>query len=504
MSIPNIQLPVKFQLRPSLFSSGANNTTAGIVVSCTNQIQDYRLILPTQNAAGMLNNDGTGKLRWLNPQETTIGVQTITATTADQTGIIKMNQLGVGACSIRYQVPGITYNMGIDQTDNNIFKLSRSSVLGSSDIIKFTSGALLVPANLILADTVQSGAEGVFRMGSCNFYALNTDNNLFIGKNSGNLTYVTSTANENTAFGKNTLSGITTAFSNTAVGDTALTILTEGYENCAIGHLCLSLATTAYQMTAIGTHALSAAIDSNNCVALGFSALSFSTRSRNTAIGARAGYSLTVGEDNTLVGYNANTTNSAFNNSVALGSGSTVNASNKVQLGNTSIISMGFGPISLTTNQIKQLSNLPNNPAILLQSTAWTNLAGLNQSLSTTSSPTFSNLSITGTFTAASFAQSTIISSIQTLTANTILNSSYSIIRADCTTGPIILTLPLSITKPSQEIKIVKVDNTSNTCTISCQASNTISYTYPDFTLVSRGESVHLVSMGVDNTWNIF
>lgn len=504
-TVPIYSLPVKLKLKSSLFPPGAPNVDSGITITCANSIQDHRWTLPSVNAAGMLNNDGTGKLRWINPQTTTIGVQNITVTNASQSGIITMTQLGAGSSSIRYSVPGVEFNMGIDQNDGNSFKLSRATNIGSSDVIKFTLGNLIVPANLTMPDTLANGSQGVFRMGTCNFYALNSDGNMFIGNNAGNLTFTPVTAAQNTAFGNDVLSALTTGYSNTGCGDGALSVLTSGYENTAVGHEALISNTIGYQMTAIGAHALVAAIDSDNCVAVGYNSLLYSTRSRNTAIGARAGSGVTIGEDNTFLGYNTNVSNPAFSNSAVIGSGATAGASNRVQLGNSSITSLGVGSVSLTTNQIKQLINLPNNPAVLLQASAWINLAGLNQALATTSSPTFANMTITGTFSAASFAQTTIVSSIQTITTNTVLNASYSVIRVDCTLGPVTLTLPTAASKPSQEMKIVKVDNSGNECIIVCQPTNTISYTYTQYILHNKGESVYLISMGSpDNTWNIF
>lgn len=504
-TVPIYQMPLKLQLKPSLFGPGATNTYSGITVTCTSSIQNHSWVLPSFNAAGMLNNDGTGRLRWINPQQTTIGIQNITVTTSNQNGVISMDQLGTGACSIRYSVPGIDYNMGIDQNDSNIFKLSRATTLGNFDVIKFSTGELIVPANMTMPDTMTSGSQGIFRMGTCNYYALNADGNLFIGNNTGNLTYTTPQATQNTGIGRNVFSQLTTGYANSGFGDQTLPALTTGYENTAFGHETMLSATTAFQMTAYGAHALSSAIASDNCAAFGCNSLIFATGNRNSAFGARAGYGLTTGEDNTFFGYNTNVSSPGFSNSTIIGSGATAGAANRVQLGNASVTSLGVGSTVLTTNQIKQLVNLPNNPAVLLQASAWINLAGLNQALSTTSSPTFANMSITGTFSAASFAQTTIVSAIQTITTNTVLNSTYSVIRVDCTSGPITLTLPPASAKPSQEIKIVKVDSSANECTIVCQPLNTISYTYTQFVLYNRGESLYLISMGSpDNTWNIF
>jgi hypothetical protein len=71
--------------------------------------------------------------------------------------------------------------------------------------------------------------------------------------------------------------------------------------------------------------------------AIGYSALSSNeTGDRNTAIGFGAGTFNTTGNNNTFVGSGTGTT-SVIDNATALGNGATVNASNKVRIGDSNV-----------------------------------------------------------------------------------------------------------------------------------------------------------------------
>ena len=501
MATPQLQLPLRFRLVPSAFPSLAANSTSSITVTVPNTLRTHTLNLPTANAAGILSNDGFGKLTWTNPSTSSVGLQNITASTLNNFGIVALTQTSTGSCSIKFSAPvGGDYNLGIDQLDAGVFKLSHSSALGSSDLIKFSATSLVVPANLTLSETNVNGLVGVFKMGTCNFYALNTSNNLFIGKNTGTLTF--SGATRNTALGRNAMSVLTSGYQNTAVGE-SLANLSSGYMNVGVGVGAGIAITSGTQNTAIGANSLAAFLDGNSCTAVGYNALPITIGDRNTAVGANAGSINVNGTNSVYIGYNANPATTALSNTIVIGSGAYTSSANSVQIGNSSISLFGVGSASLTVNQLIQLINLPDSPIPLLDSAAWTSLAGMDQDLNTTSSPTFANLNITGTLYVASVGITTITSSVATLNSNTVLNATYSIIRAHAGAAPITLTLPVSGAKPSQEIKITKVDLTSNAITLLCQGSNTIAYSYSSFRLTMHGESIHLVDMG-DGCWNIF
>ncbi len=193
----------------------------------------------------------------------------------------------------------------------------------------------------------------------------------------------TLTGNDNTAVGRNALRANTTGNSNTAVGVEALFSSTtvpfntaNGYYalrmntaigNTAFGAHAADVSTTATGITAIGMDALGANIIGNNNTAVGFTALLNTTGTGNTAVGANTGTANTTGINNsilgngalrnstsaslvtavgnnagsivttgfnlTLIGNNANVSTGTFSNSSALGNNATVNASNKIRLG---------------------------------------------------------------------------------------------------------------------------------------------------------------------------
>lgn len=122
--------------------------------------------------------------------------------------------------------------------------------------------------------------------------------------------------------------GNSTAFNNLNVaigyqcmyGSISLTANT-GNRNTAIGYQTLVDYTTGNENTAVGTQAL----------------LIATTGSANTAVGNLALGSLTTGSNNTAIGRLANVSTGTLSNATALGSNTTVNASNKVRLGNSSV-----------------------------------------------------------------------------------------------------------------------------------------------------------------------
>ncbi|MCS6917245.1 MAG: tail fiber domain-containing protein, partial [Chitinophagales bacterium] len=99
-----------------------------------------------------------------------------------------------------------------------------------------------------------------------------------------------------------------------------------GYYNAALGLSALNFTTTGYKNTAVGTSALY-----NN-----------TTGYHNTAVGYYAGQFNDANTNCSFFGFNANqTVNNDFSNSTALGSESTITASNQVRVGNGSVTSIG-------------------------------------------------------------------------------------------------------------------------------------------------------------------
>jgi len=190
------------------------------------------------------------------------------------------------------------------------------------------------------------------------------------------------TASSNSAFGAWSLDGNTTGARNTAVGTLSLSSNTTGSDNVAVGASALSVNKAGSRAVAIGSDALryangtstafnnlnvavgyqamhgsisTTANTGNRNTALGYQALNvYTTGNENTSIGAQAMFvattgsantavgnlalaTLSTGSNNTGIGRLANVSVGTLSNATALGYNATVNASNKVRLGNTSI-----------------------------------------------------------------------------------------------------------------------------------------------------------------------
>ncbi|MBK8845006.1 MAG: tail fiber domain-containing protein [Bacteroidetes bacterium] len=185
----------------------------------------------------------------------------------------------------------------------------------------------------------------------------------------------------NSAFGDSTLYNCDFGTFNTAFGSSALYSNTIGGNNTAVGYHALYQNTTGAGNIAAGYNALAGNIFGDNNIAVGFNALKSSTSGdENTAIGVNAmgntvsglsnvaiGESALLGNQsgsfNTAIGKNANVSNGNFSNSTVIGFNAVVDASNKVRVGNTSIVSIGGAVAwtSLSDERIKEhiLENVP-------------------------------------------------------------------------------------------------------------------------------------------------
>jgi trimeric autotransporter adhesin len=176
----------------------------------------------------------------------------------------------------------------------------------------------------------------------------------------------TNLSSNNTALGYLALRENTRGFKNTAIGSGALRnnvgnyipnpeFPTEyGMENTAVGYNALYTNTQGFNNTAVGSNALytlnSTGGQAFSNTALGTSAgISITTGSGNTAIGAGAGIYVQGGSNNTFLGNGANVPfgSPSLTNATAIGYLATVNASNKLRIGNTSV-TVVEGPVAYT------------------------------------------------------------------------------------------------------------------------------------------------------------
>lgn len=130
-----------------------------------------------------------------------------------------------------------------------------------------------------------------------------------------------STGNSNTATGRAALEQNTTGSVNTAIGRSALRSNTTGSENTAIGHLALDINSVGLENTAIGSVAL---------------ALN-TTGNLNTAAGRNALLSNTTGSNNTAIGAQADVSQGDLTNATVIGFGASVDANNKIRLGDPNV-----------------------------------------------------------------------------------------------------------------------------------------------------------------------
>ncbi len=163
-----------------------------------------------------------------------------------------------------------------------------------------------------------------------------TLNNSFYGYLAGN---ANTTGASNVAIGTNASGLNLTGYQNLAIGVNALySNLTNN--NGAIGTNALQNNTNGYHNYAFGVNALVATSTGLNNIGVGHYALSANTiGSQNIAFGTDAGNINTTGSNNIYIGTNANAGVGlvGLSNSIAIGVSAIVEASNTIQLGNTSI-----------------------------------------------------------------------------------------------------------------------------------------------------------------------
>jgi hypothetical protein len=155
----------------------------------------------------------------------------------------------------------------------------------------------------------------------------------------------------NTALGASALqSNIQGGIGNTAIGSYALNKNTTGLQNTANGDGALFNNSTGSVNTANGVYALRTNTTGNSNTANGFGALFNNyTGDNNTAYGKSALVSNFSGSNNTAIGYEANVASGALTNATAIGNGASVNASNKIQLGNGEVTAVQLGTADKVT-----------------------------------------------------------------------------------------------------------------------------------------------------------
>lgn len=179
--------------------------------------------------------------------------------------------------------------------------------------------------------SLQAGALNNFNFGSRSGQLLTTGgyNHCF-----GNETLQTATtAQHNMCIGYGSLAFTSGSF-NTAIGSFAM-VGNNGSENLAFGYNSGRVLNGSYNVN-IGNYASWTAGASNtNNVVIGYNAQTFTNQIQNVLIGSNSSNGSNAGNNNNvLIGYGC-TNSGAFTNSVCIGVGSVINASNRINLGSS-------------------------------------------------------------------------------------------------------------------------------------------------------------------------
>lgn len=155
--------------------------------------------------------------------------------------------------------------------------------------------------------------------------------NLFVGTNSGNLTY---SGLRNTSCGDNSLNNITSGADNTSIGNNASNNLTTGAFNVAIGSSALYFNINGTGNIAIGAGSATVPTTINECV---------------------------------FIGHNSDPPVNNLTNSIAIGSSSSISVSNAANIGNNCYVGINNPAPAYTLD----LANVSNQCGIRLQNSTF-------------------------------------------------------------------------------------------------------------------------------------
>ena len=127
-------------------------------------------------------------------------------------------------------------------------------------------------------------------------------------------------ATENTLFGYNAGTAITSGDQNVLLGDRCGAALTTGNGNIAIGTQCLLEGEASERNIAIGRLVMEHATTAEYNIGIGYMALrEVTTGDNNVCMGYYAGHEITTGYDNTFIGYQAGKATTEARDNVAIG-----------------------------------------------------------------------------------------------------------------------------------------------------------------------------------------
>ena len=338
------------------------STTKGVLVPRMTKTQRDAIVSPVQGLLIYQTNSTPG-IYYYEGAWTAVGgksanksLSNLTAPTAVNVNLLPgtNNTVDLGSSSLGWK----------DVYANGSYYLGGNKVLSIKGTENTFVGISAGNSNTSGNDNIATGAYALYSNTTGSYNIANGDSSLYFNTTGGNNTatgrrtlysnttgsfnvatgsfalYSNTTGISNTANGADALYSNTTAVNNTANGYYALYYTTTGGYNTATGQIALFTNTTGDYNTAIGAGALYSNTTGRLNAATGGEALySNTTGFNNTATGEGALYGNITGSYNCAFGQSASFTNSALSNTSCMGynSGGAVNASNRIELGNTSV-----------------------------------------------------------------------------------------------------------------------------------------------------------------------
>ena len=268
----------------------------------------YIDLLGTVNHIVTTEDVGNNRITW------SLGAHIATTYTTDTGNAIPavnvLNILGGGIATPLRNIHTTATGNTVRVECQNTITLGDLTPLGAGvNALSCTTGDVnIAAANLKLPRTTSTNSGVIKFAGSRYFHCYNagaTDNNLFIGKNSGNFTALAAATN-NVCCGGNSLISLTSGSLNVAVSGGVLTNCTSGSNNTGCGDKALTSLTTGNYNSCYGSQAglgCSGAASYNTCIGMDSLADSAHTHtgSYNVCIGVGSTGSTYVGAESSNI-----------------------------------------------------------------------------------------------------------------------------------------------------------------------------------------------------------
>lgn len=306
-------------------TTGYNNTAGGV----SSLFSNISGINNTANGSNTLRTNSTGY------NNTAIGAESM------YNNSIGNNNTAVGVGSLHFNTTGgDNSGFGVGALGQNTTGFGNST-LGIGSLTSNTSGRYnTASGHSALARNTQGNNNAAF--GARALFTNTGSDNTAVGTEA---MYYSTTGTLNTAVGAYSLYSNTIAPLNTAVGYQSMYLNTSGFANTATGARALYSNTIGEYNTAVGNNALYKNVSSDLNVAIGNDALYNNTGNWNSATGAGALYSNTIGVQNSAHGW------SALNFNVS-GTGNTAAGAFALRLNTSGIenAAVGIGALSFNVS----------------------------------------------------------------------------------------------------------------------------------------------------------